>query len=358
VILKTNQGKKKGYVFKVAPDILLESWALDVTSLIGIRVPKFTTLDDFDDLIECFERVSGSEKFPTIRSKLRHFSYSHIMVMEYIENQISLNDLKRENLVQLGQILALDVFLYNADGVPCGVFHSLGNPDNILVTRDSMYVIDRQMPTVRYSTMSPEMKSQQIRRLQSLIYEAKKLLNLLPREKKQQDTIIIKENANDLKKNLKIESRVAERFMKNFRDSYDLKEDEIKMAVKITTRSDKLHLLFQNERFRKGYLSSQIRDNKTREQFPKFSTARDFLAFNTKSALDIKLSGMQEIAKGFLDAASKISCLKMPLLYRFPSSIKEKIGGDEKKKARSAALFERCDVEYFKEIMKVMSECR
>ena len=60
--------------------------------------------------------------------------------------------------------------------VPSGVFHSLGNTDNILLTKETpqnIYVIDRQMPTVRYSTMSPAMKSQQLRRLRGLIHEAK-----------------------------------------------------------------------------------------------------------------------------------------------------------------------------------------
>jgi hypothetical protein len=105
-------------VFKVAPDILLEAWALNLASFLEIKVPKFTVLDDLEDLVECLERTNSPEKFAIIRSKLRHFSYSNMMVMELIDStSYKLQDLKHEkNLFQLGQVLALDVFLYNADG--------------------------------------------------------------------------------------------------------------------------------------------------------------------------------------------------------------------------------------------------
>lgn len=109
--------RDKDYVFKVAPDILLEAWALDIASLLQIKVPKFAVLDDLEDLRDCLERTSSPEQFPTIQSKLRNFSYSNMMIMEHIDTfSRSLNDLKHENLFQLGQVLALDVFLYNADG--------------------------------------------------------------------------------------------------------------------------------------------------------------------------------------------------------------------------------------------------
>ena len=116
VIFRADRGK--GYVFKVAPDILLEAWALNLASLLEIKVPKFTVLDDLEDLIECLERTNSPEELAIIRSKLRHFSYSNMMVMELIDStSYKLQDLKHEkNRFQLGQVLALDVFLYNADG--------------------------------------------------------------------------------------------------------------------------------------------------------------------------------------------------------------------------------------------------
>ena len=55
----------------------------------------------------------------------------------------------------------------------------------------------------------------------------------------------MKSNTNDLQTKIKRQDRAAERFMGNFQDAYGLKEDEIKMAVRITLRSDKLHVLFQ-----------------------------------------------------------------------------------------------------------------
>ena len=235
------------------------------------------------------------------------------------------------------------------------MFHSLGNTDNILLSRDvpqDIYVIDRQMPTVKYSTMSPEMKAQQLRRLRALIHEAKSLLDL-PSQQIRDD---VKSNASDMKNIARQRDRVAERFMRNYRDVYDLKEQEIKLAVRITLRSDKLHVLFQNETFRNGYLHSQIRDlSETREKFPKFSTTRDFVAFNTKHAHDIKLSGMRVIAKGFIDAARRISRLNRSFLYRFPDSIKKKNVNDKRKSKLYAEVFERCDANYFKAIMSVMS---
>ena len=104
-------------MFKVAPDILLEAWALNLASLLEIKVPKFTVLDDLEDPIECLERTNSPEELAIIRSKLRHFSYSNMMVMELIDStSYKLQDLKHENFFQLGQVLALDVFLYNADG--------------------------------------------------------------------------------------------------------------------------------------------------------------------------------------------------------------------------------------------------
>ena len=200
--------------------------------------------------------------------------------------------------------------------------------------------------------MSPEMKSQQLRRLRGLIHEAKILLGI-PSQQRPDD---VKSNTNELKTKIIRQDRVAERFMRNFQDTYGLKEDEIKMAVRITLRSDKLHVLFQNEMFRNGYLRSQIHDpHKIRETFPKFSTTRDFVAFNTKHALDIKLSGIREIAKGFLNAASKISNLDIRSLYHFPDSIVKKHKNDKKKSKACADIFGRCDVNYFNAIMSVMS---
>ena len=59
----------------------------------------------------------------------------------------------------------------------------------------------------------------------------------------------VKSNANDLQTKIKRQDRAAERFMRNFQDAYGLKEDEIKMAVRITLRSDKLHFCFKIKYF-------------------------------------------------------------------------------------------------------------
>ena len=86
VIFRADQGK--GYVFKVAPDILLEAWALNLASFLEIKVPKFTVLDDLEDLVECLERTNSPEELAIIRSKLRHFSYSNMMVMELLGESV------------------------------------------------------------------------------------------------------------------------------------------------------------------------------------------------------------------------------------------------------------------------------
>lgn len=136
------RARRYRYVLKGASDVAREAWALRVADALDLKTPAFYILSagekkyvDVQHFLLKNEHDDGVVD-ETASTKLRRvFSFSRILIMEYIECSLMLNQLscraditpaksarhvlgEKRILFQLGQLMALDVFLHNADGVP------------------------------------------------------------------------------------------------------------------------------------------------------------------------------------------------------------------------------------------------